>query len=169
MQIIKNIGAFWGVSGVVAMLCYAIARLLPNALESLQSELSLTQWFVLLVWCIYMLITEGYQGFQKQLSPRIVARAQYIQKHGNLTIVLLAPLFCLSYFYATKKRLIVSYGLTLAIILFVVVARQLPAPWRGIVDAGVVLGLGYGVVWIIIYAAKAKNNVTYVTDPEIQK
>jgi len=61
----------------------------------------------------------------------------------------------MSLFYATRKRLIVSWSLIIGITLIVVLVRQLPQPWRGIVDIGVVTGLGYGAAHLVAAFFKA--------------
>ncbi|MFL2840253.1 MAG: hypothetical protein ACJ0BT_00190 [Pseudohongiellaceae bacterium] len=57
----------------------------------------------------------------------------------------------MGYIYATKKRKLSSFLLTSAIIILVIVVMMLPQPWRGIVDAGIVLGLILGVSSIVYF------------------
>jgi hypothetical protein len=57
----------------------------------------------------------------------------------------------MGYIYATRKRQIISIGLTLMIICFILIARILPQPWRGIIDAGVVVGLSIGIISITYF------------------
>ncbi|MBT8147475.1 MAG: hypothetical protein KJN90_11525, partial [Gammaproteobacteria bacterium] len=109
------------------------------------------QWFALLFSISYMAYAEGYKGFHKSFAPRVVVRARYLEKHATLGKAVLAPLFCMGFIHATRKRMILSISLTLMIIFFIVVVRMLPQPWRGIVDAGVVAGLMFGVTSIIYY------------------
>ena len=47
----------------------------------------------------------------------------------------------------------VTWILTAAIVLLVVLVRQLPMPWRGFVDAGVVVALTWGTLAILVFAA----------------
>lgn len=51
--------------------------------------------------------------------------------------------------HATKKRLIVSWSLTVGLSLLVGLVKRLPYPWRNIVDAGVVVGLTWGSLAIL--------------------
>jgi hypothetical protein len=53
-------------------------------------------------------------------------------------------------FHAKRKNLILAWGLLVAIVLVVILVRQLPQPWRGIVDAGVVVGLVWGGISIVV-------------------
>jgi len=52
---------------------------------------------------------------------------------------------------ATRKRLIVSWILLGTILLVVFLIRLLPQPWRGIIDGGVVAGLGLGTLSLIYF------------------
>lgn len=47
-------------------------------------------------------------------------------------------------FHATKKRMTVSWGVTLGVAGIVAAVKRLPYPWRNIVDAGVLVGLTWG-------------------------
>ena len=64
---------------------------------------------------------------------------------------MLAPVFCMGYIHATRKRKIVSWCVTLGIVMLVLLLRVTPQPWRGIVDAGVVTGLSLGILSLLFY------------------
>jgi hypothetical protein len=114
-----------------------------------------------------MLVAEGYRGFQKKFSPRTAARVKYLRDHPTWPRVLLAPFFCMGYFYAKRKTRIIAICLTLGIILLVVLVRFLDQPWRGIVDFGVVLGLSYGLISFALYTAKALFAPSFEFSPEV--
>jgi len=161
------IGALWGFSGVVALLGYAIFRLTPRAMESLESPLTTGQWIFLVVFTLFMLVAEGYRGFQKKFSPRTAARVKYLRDHPRPLHIVLAPFFCMGYFFAKRKTQITAYCLTVGIILLVVMVGFLPSPWRGLVDFGVVLGLTYGVGSFAIFTARALFSEGYPRSPEV--
>ncbi|MAS92646.1 MAG: hypothetical protein CMO55_05560 [Verrucomicrobiales bacterium] len=161
------IGAVWGFVGVVSLLGFAIFRLAPRAWEALSEPLSTVQWIFLIGFTLFMLVAEGYRGFQKKFSPRTAARVKYLRDHPHPVRVILAPLFCMGYFFAKKKTQITSICLTLGIILLVVIVRFLPNPWRGLVDTGVVLGLAYGIVTFAVFTAKALGGGEYSHSPEV--
>ncbi len=119
------------------------------ALEGL--PLSLLHWAALVFSMLYMAYAEGYKGFHQGFAPRVVIRADYLRQNPRVLHVLLAPIFCMGYIYATRRRKLLSYGLSLMIVSFVLVARMLPQPWRGIVDAGVVTGLAIGIGSIMYF------------------
>lgn len=148
-QRMRTIGAWWGIGGVILLLCWAIFRLTPYAVEAIQMGLLGWQWLVLAAWTAFMVASEGYDGFYKRLAPRIVERARLLKRKGNSIELLLAPLYCLQYFNAPRKRMLIAYTAIFLIILAIVIVHQLPQPWRGIIDFGVVSGLGAGIIAIV--------------------
>ena len=140
---------------MLLMLLFAIYRLTPMAMELSRLPLTSLHWFALLISIGYMAYAEGYKGFHKSFAPRVVVRARYLKKHASPGKAALAPLFCMGFIFATRKRMILSISLTLMIIFFIVIVRLLPQPWRGIVDAGVVTGLLLGVTSIIYYLVQS--------------
>lgn len=161
------LGAIWGFTGVVSLLAFAIYRLAPRAWESLQSPLSGLQWAILVLFAAFMLVAEGYKGFQKKFSPRTAARVRYLKENPTALRVLLAPFFCMGFFFANRKTRITSFCLTTGIILLVALVRYLPAPWRGIVDFGVVLGLSYGILSFCAFTVLALRGEGISHSPEI--
>lgn len=145
------VGLLWGVGGVVLFLMMAVIRLLPVALEALRMELGPVEWGGLVLSVASLGYYEGYRAFQKAFSPRTVARARYIAEHPRPHFVLFAPAMAMGLFFATPKRLLVSWGVLLGVTGLVLVVRTLEQPWRGIVDAGVVVGLSWGTVSMILY------------------
>lgn len=137
------------------LLAAAIARLAPVAMAGLTSRLGPLQWLALVLWVGFMAYTEGYRGFQRSFSPRVAARARHLADHPSLTRALLAPAFCMAFFAAPRRRLLGSWLLTVAVIVFVIVVQRVPQPWRGIIDAGVVVGLGWGVITLVLSTVRA--------------
>jgi len=148
---VRVAGFLWGIGGILMLLSFAIVRLGAVALEALTDSLTPWHWVVLSLWVGYMLWAEGYKGFHRAFAPRVVARAHYLYEHPRLLHVLLAPLFCMGYVHATRRRQLMSMGLTSMIVCFVLIVRTLPQPWRGLVDTGVVAGLLLGVMSIAYY------------------
>lgn len=72
-------------------------------------------------------------------------------------------------FHATKKRMIVSWGVTLGVTGIVAAVKKLPYPWRNIVDAGVVAGLTWGCISILIHYIKALVTGKIPADPALPK
>ena len=153
----------WGIGGVLFLLIFAIFRLAPTALELENSDMSEVHWLALVFSVIYMAYAEGYKGFHLGFAPRVIVRARYLADNPRPLHVLLAPLFCMGYIYATRKRQIISFALTTMIICFVLIARSIPQPWRGILDAGVVVGLSLGVLSIAYFLIISSNDPARLT------
>ncbi len=160
-------GAVWGLSGIFLLLGSAIYRLSLVSLESFSYDLLWYHWVFLVCFTVFMAYAEGYKGFQKQFSPRVAARAQYLLNHTNTVHILLGPLFCMAFLHATKRRQITSIMVTVGIILLIVLVRFLSQPWRGIVDAGVVVGLVWGLVSLLIFSIQAFLSGTSHYSPEV--
>ncbi len=164
--IIGGIGAAWGVLGLSLLLGSALYRLYPYAQELCGMDFGWIHWVALAASLVFMGYAEGYKGFHLKFSPRVAARALYLKQNPTWARVLFAPLFCMGFFHATRKRKIVSYCLTLMIVGLIVWVKTLTQPWRGIVDAGVVLGLGWGLVSIWIFAVQAFFGKGFNVSPE---
>jgi len=161
------IGAIWGILGVVLLLSSAVYRLSIAARGAFALTWQWQHWVFLLFVLLFMAYAEGYRAFQQRFSPRVAARAKYLMKNPSFFRVLLAPLFCMGFFHATRKRKITSLSVTAGIILLVVLVRAVPQPWRGIIDLGVVIGLTWGIVSIIIFTVKAFFSDTFDYSPDV--
>jgi len=160
------IAALWGFGGICLLLGSAIWRLGGMALEMPLGGFDWYHWLALLLCLGFMGFAEGYRGFQQNFSPRTAARIRYLRDHVTPVRFLLAPLFCMGFFHAQKRRQIVTICLTSGIVLLVLLVRMLEQPWRGIVDAGVVLGLGWGVVSLALFTVQALTREDYAVSPE---
>ncbi len=160
----------WAIGGVLTLLAQALVRLGPIALEPLRTgALSPSLLVVYCGWVLVNLYLEGYRGFQLRFVPRVIARAQHLASRSDATLltVLFAPLFAMAFFGAKRRAVIAAWALTCAIVVAVLLVRALPPPYRGLVDAGVVAGLGYGTA-NLVYAALAQLIAPRPTaDPEL--
>ena len=145
----------WGVGGVLLLFARAVTRLAPMAWQPLvDGSLSPLQLLAYAAWVVFNGYSEGYRAFQKAFCPRVVGRAHQLASAPTLARALLAPLYCLSLFHANRR------GLTLAWVMLAVIAglvwllRITPQPWRGIVDGGVVVALGWGTLAMLFFAAQ---------------
>jgi hypothetical protein len=141
----KNLLATWGVVQVVSILANAVKRLLPVAIEPIvKKDLLPSQITLLVAWSAYMIYAEGYKAFQLKFCPLVVKRAFGLSENPGVLKCLLAGPYSMGLFGATRKRMIVSWSITVGVFALVKVVKKLPYPWRAITDAGVVLGLTYG-------------------------
>ncbi len=146
----------WGVGGVLGLLTNAVLRLWPLAVEPIQSgSMTPTLWAVAVVWIFFMGYTEGYRGFHRAFAPRVVVRARWLSEHPRGYLVVLAPLFCMGLIHATKVRKIVSWSILVGVLCLVMLVRGLEQPWRGIIDSGVVIGLGIGALSVLFHLIRS--------------
>jgi len=164
-----RLAAIWGFVGVCLFLGSAIVKLALIAAQIDLEELSIWQWIIMCAWVAFMAYYEGYKGFQKSFSPRVASRVHYLLENLTPLRFVLAPLFCLGFFDAERKRIIFIFCLTAAIMLVVSLVKHMPMPWRGIMDVGVVVGLSWGLTSVVIFSVKAfftKNFVCSAGVPE---
>lgn len=154
----------WGSLGVVYILASPIKRLFPVAALPFQgvaagASLSWWGWALYASWVAFMGYTEGYKAFQCKFSPMVVARASTL--HAGPTNfswwfkALFAPLYSMGLFHATKKRLSVSWGMVFGIAGIVAACKRIPMPWRAVVDGGVVVGLTWGALSVLLISARS--------------
>jgi hypothetical protein len=149
------IGVVWGLAGIVFMLGYAIVRLFPVTMAVFEQPLQWYHWVCMIGFIGFMAYSEGYRGFQLAFSPRVAARLKYLYEHPRPRHVLLSPLFCMGYFYIQRRRRIAIYILTAGVVALISAVRFLSQPWRGIIDAGVLVGLTWGLVSVLVSTQQA--------------
>ncbi len=162
-----KLAALWGVVGISALLGFAIIRLAPYAVELKSYDLFWYHWLAIFLNVMFMGFAEGYRGFQQQFSPRVAARARYLMYHPDFLHAILAPLFCMAFFHAPKRRKIISASLTAGIICLVIIVRMVPQPWRGVIDTGVVVGLLWGLISLLIFSFHALTSERFDHSPEV--
>lgn len=164
---IGQLAALWGVVGYTLLIAKAVWRLWPYVLELFAA--SGLGWYhvaALIGWVGLMLYSEAYRGFHLAFAPRFAARAVDLARRPTLLRALLAPAFCMSLMSATRKRLIVSWVLVCGIVALVLTLRMIDQPWRGIVDAGVVIGLVTGTLSVFWFFGRAMIGATMPLAPE---
>lgn len=153
---IRNALGIWGVANVLAVLANAIKRLYPVAIQPLVNKDMLGyHWGFYIAWSLYMAYVEGYKAFHLKFSPMVVQRAFSLPENLSIINVLLAGPYSMGLFGASRKRMIVSWSITVGVFALINIVKQLPYPYRSIVDAGVVVGLSLGslsIVWNSIWA-----------------
>lgn len=163
----RIIGVIWAIIGVSALLVRAIMPLSSRALESLRMELSAFQWTVLIGFALFMMLAEGYRGFQKKFSPRTAARIRFLNENPTGLRVALAPFFAMGFFDANRKTRLTAWILSVGIICLVLLVSLCSQPWRGIIDCGVVLGLSWGLISFWIFTFNALTNKDYPHSPQM--
>ncbi|OEU11252.1 hypothetical protein FRACYDRAFT_172900 [Fragilariopsis cylindrus CCMP1102] len=162
-------GSVWGTFGVIYILTKAIMRVAPIAYEPFMGTnsplpgFSTIQWryvFTIYIHCpVYFCYAEGYKGFHLKFAPLVVKRSFTLvvgTTQGNNPInYLLAPFFSMGLFCATKRRLIISWCVSIGVAIIVALVKQLSPVPRCILDAGVVVGLSIGSVSILYHYLKS--------------
>jgi hypothetical protein len=161
------VAACWAIAGWSAVLGFAIARLAAMAIEAAVAGLGAAEIAVLVANTAFLAWAEGYRGFQQRFSPRTAARVLWLRRHATPGTALLAPLFCIGFFGATPRILRLTWIGFALIVLAVLLVQQLPQPWRGVVDAGVVVGLGWGLVSFLLMCRTALRTGRYPADPAV--
>lgn len=160
-------GALWSITGVLLLLVGAIYRLTLVAMEAFSYEFFWYHWVALVLNGLFMAYAKGYCGFQKGFSPRMAVRAKYLKDYPNALYALLGPLFCMGYLCASTKRKVSIILLTVGIIVLVLVVRVLSQPWRGIVHLGVIIGLTWGLISLLIFSLLAFTSEKFEYSPEV--
>ncbi len=143
--------ASWGILGVALLLCRALYSLAPFALEAVSSRaLGPLHWLVLTAWVGFNAYAEGYVGFHQKFSPRVVQRALDLGRNWTPLRAVLAAPYCIGLFDAPRRTMIASWLVVFVVTSLVIGMRFVPQPWRGIVDAGVVVGLGMGLISLLL-------------------
>jgi hypothetical protein len=145
------IGAWWGIAGVLFVLGRAIVRLVPQALMPLRDGPTAGVLALYAASVLFNGYVEGYRAFHKGFAPRVAARALHLRTDRSLLHAVLAPLFIMAMFHATRRRLIARYVLVFGLVILIWAVRHTPQPWRGIIDAGVVIALSWGCVSLLYY------------------
>jgi hypothetical protein len=165
---VRRLLLVWGILGVILLLVSALYRLAPIAWVPIRDGMLTTfHWVVVVIWTLISAHAEGYKGFQKKFSPRTVARAVYLGHHPTPLRAILAPFFCMGLFDATKKVFITAWAVTIGVIILVIIIRALDQPWRGIIDIGVVVGLGWGLASLLVFFVQALLGRPPAFDPGI--
>jgi len=150
-----SLAVAWGILAFSFLLGFALVRIggvVANADPTSWPPLHVA---ALVASVVGMAWVEGYRGFQQNFSPRFAARAIALRDDPRPMTCLVAPLFCMGLVFATRRRLVAGWMLTLGIVVLVVAVRGLPQPWRAIVDAGVFAGLGWGLAATWVALARA--------------
>jgi len=161
-----SFAALWGLCGIWLLLGNAIFRLGHISWQMFAQPMELVHWLALIVSLVFFGVFEGYRGFQQNFSPRVAARIHYLAANPTPVRVLLAPVFCMGFFHIQRKRQIITICLTLGIIALVQLVHMLEQPWRGIIDAGVVVGLSWGLISLTLFTCQAFFGSEFRHSPE---
>jgi len=158
---LDRLSSAWAAGGLACILSKSVARILPTALEPFRqgaTPLTPLQLALYGLTCLFFAYAEGYKGFQKKFAPMVVARAFALRATSRPLNALLGPFYAMGLFHATRKRKILSWSLAVGVAVVVAAVKRLPYPWRSVLDAGVVVGLSWGIMSILIGFARGWTN-----------
>ena len=168
----------WALSFWVAMFAGALHGLIMKGPVLLyeqretweeEGKLEWWTWLILAIIILFFAYCEGYRGFQTAWSPMLVKRAYHFSAINipvynwtkNIYLdrsidFIVAPILAAGHICGTRRRYILSWGITIMVVLLVVGVGYMPEdlPWKSFIDIGVVIGLGWGGVFIIIWWIK---------------
>ncbi|MFA6028735.1 MAG: hypothetical protein WC969_02650 [Elusimicrobiota bacterium] len=159
--------AAWGLFGVALLLCSAVGRMAPPALEGMRSGMDAAHWTAFALVCLLMGYGMGCRGLVRSFAPRVAARALHLLRAPTPVRAALAPFFCMSFFAAPARRLRLSWGLTATMIVLIVLVHGLRQPWHGIVDAGVCVGLFEGLAALAFHGVRDLLTGVPSREPEV--
>ena len=73
----------------------------------------------------------------------------------------------MGFYRASRRTRAIAWGLSVGIMLVVVVIGRLPQPWRGLVDLGVVVGLSWGLISLLVEAWRVLIRRQPGIDPDL--
>ncbi len=161
------LGVVWGIVGVFALLLVAIYRLAGRAMEAWDHGFTAGQWVIAVVMVVFMAYAEGYRGFQRSFSPRTAARLRYLRDSPDPLRSMFAPIFALGMFHATRRTRITIWTLYTGILILILLLRFVEQPWRGIIDAGVVVGLAWGTASLAACTVRALTRAEFDVSPKV--
>ena len=157
----------WAMVGILAPLAEAVFRLSFYAQEALSGPLGPLHWAFAITWTAAMTYGEGYRVFQRRFTPQAIVRAKEIARSGGWLEGLCAPLACMGLTHAPPQKLVRAWSLVGFIVAFILVIRQFPQPWRGLVDLGVVCALSYAFVTVPVALFRGRSLATQPLDAAV--
>lgn len=145
---------WWGIAGPALLLLRAVIRLGPATWQAIRAPQSATTLAILALVMLLMAWFEGYRGFQRRVVPRVIARATLVANSGSILQRCLAPLVASDLVLVPRAALLRRWLLVVLIVVVVLLSHRLSAPWRGIVQSGVFAGMSWGLVSLLVLAAR---------------
>jgi hypothetical protein len=156
----RGIASHWAVLGVAFTFAEAITRVSYVCYRSIERGLSLVEWLVFAALVASFGYWEGERALRRRFAPTVVARAFELEStSARRWMILLAPLYAMSLVGAARSSLVRSWVAVAGIAAAVIVVRQLPSPFRGLVDGAVAVALSVGLLGLLtrFYAERRRG------------
>jgi hypothetical protein len=147
--------AAWAIGAIALSLVEAIWRLGARASATLQAGLEPHEWATLIVVVALFLYGEGVRALQRRFVPHVVNRTLVVARGGGAVASVLAPLFAMSLVHDAPRAMARAWVGVALIVVAVLAVREMPEPWRGVIDAGVASALSWGLGALLLQSARA--------------
>jgi hypothetical protein len=147
--------AAWAIGAIALSLVEAIWRLGARASATLRAGLEPLEWAALIFVVALFLYGEGVRALQRRFVPHVVTRTVAVARSGGAASALLAPLYAMSLVHDAPRAVARAWAGVALIVLAVVAVRELPEPWRGVIDAGVASALSWGLGALLLQSGRA--------------
>jgi hypothetical protein len=134
------------VTGVAAIFIDAIFQLGRRGVITMRAGLEPVEWIALVVVLVLFVYGEGERALGRRWMPHVLERARELERSASLPNRLLAPLYAMSLIGAPGRVLARAWIGVALIVMAVLIVREFPEPWRGIVDLSVAAALTWGFV-----------------------
>jgi len=124
----------------------SIRRLIPYTTAPLSTTSMTTIVPMYLAAASFFAYYEAYKGFHLKFTPMFVARSFNLHSQNVLYRYPLAVIYSTGLIESSRKRKITSVCVTAAVAVLVLISKRLAPLNRGILDVGVCVGLGGGVL-----------------------
>ena len=151
----RHPAAIFGVAGVLVFLGSAVVRLTPAALSPTQCHESEDRGIVLSEPAFMVAVV--FFGYAEHYKAACVQRALTLsQPNCALIHRALAPMYVMGLVHASRGRLLTAYAVIVSVsVLAVLFVDHVPYPQRGMIDAGVAIGLGWAAAAIFALYVRA--------------
>ncbi|MEK9499573.1 hypothetical protein [Gaopeijia maritima] len=137
----------WALVGVVLLLGRSALVLALRGFEGLdEAVLGAVEWLGLFAIVGLFVWGEGVRALARRWCPRVLARAADLGAHTPWFWRIVAPLRVVGLVGVPRGIWVRSWTAVAAIVVAALSVRQLPDPWRSMVELGVGLALAVGVV-----------------------
>lgn len=154
----------WALAGLVLLLGRASVSLLAKGYREILAPPALAplEWAGLIAIVALFVWGEGWMALHRRWAPRVAGRIRSLGGETGAVSVLLAPLHALGLVGAERRTVARSWGAAAAIVVAVVVVRQLAQPWQGMIKLGVAGALAIGVVSLAVRVVETGLNAAEI-------
>jgi hypothetical protein len=146
----------WSVSSFgLAVHAFTLAeasyRLGERALGTVSEGLSLSAYAWLVLSIVGFGYGEGYRALHRRFVPHVLERAGELARRDKRGLLdyLISPLYLVCLVQAETRTVLRAWLGVVLIVCAVFIVRALPEPYRGIIDAGVAVALGVGLISLL--------------------